>query len=98
MSSLAERGGDAPSQCRGVSSPDCVRLDGTLQETAMLDAAFIRDNADAVRANCVNRNVSTVAVEEQTPTSDRRPANSRAAQVPLTIRLPRLLMSWSQII
>ena len=29
----------------------------------MLDAAFIRDNIDAVKANCTNRNVSTVAVE-----------------------------------
>jgi seryl-tRNA synthetase len=29
----------------------------------MLDAAFIRDNVDLVKANCVNRNLSTVAVE-----------------------------------
>ena len=29
----------------------------------MLDAAFIRDNADAVKANCTNRNLSTVAVD-----------------------------------
>jgi seryl-tRNA synthetase len=29
----------------------------------VLDAAFIRDNADAVRQNCINRNVSTVAVD-----------------------------------
>ena len=29
----------------------------------MLDAAFIRDNADAVKANCRNRGVSEVPVE-----------------------------------
>ena len=29
----------------------------------MLDAAFIRDNVGLVKANCVNRNLSTVAVE-----------------------------------
>jgi seryl-tRNA synthetase len=29
----------------------------------MLDADFIRDNVEAVKANCVNRNVSTIPVE-----------------------------------
>lgn len=29
----------------------------------MLDAAFIRDNVELVKANCMNRNLSTVAVE-----------------------------------
>ena len=29
----------------------------------MLDAAFIRDNAEAVKANCANRNVDPVPVE-----------------------------------
>src|SRR5690348_6862839 len=29
----------------------------------MLDAAFIRDNADAVKANCKNRGVDTVPVD-----------------------------------
>ncbi|MBX9579906.1 MAG: serine--tRNA ligase [Gemmataceae bacterium] len=38
----------------------------------MLDAAFIRDNLDAVKANCANRNVPTVPVERAVAFDDER--------------------------
>ncbi|MBX9628860.1 MAG: serine--tRNA ligase [Gemmataceae bacterium] len=38
----------------------------------MLDAGYIRDNLDAVKQNCVNRNVSTVAVERAVAFDDER--------------------------
>jgi seryl-tRNA synthetase len=38
----------------------------------MLDAAFIRDNLDAVKQNCVNRNVPTVPVERAVACDDER--------------------------
>lgn len=38
----------------------------------MLDAAFIRDNIDAVKANCTNRNVSTVPVDRAVAIDDER--------------------------
>jgi len=38
----------------------------------MLDAAFIRDNADAVRANCVNRNVPIFPVDRVIAFEEKR--------------------------
>ena len=38
----------------------------------MLDAAFIRENVDAVKANCVNRNLDTVAVLRAVSIDDER--------------------------
>jgi seryl-tRNA synthetase len=38
----------------------------------MLDAAFIRDHADAVRANCVHRNVPTFPVDRVIAFEDKR--------------------------
>ncbi|HJZ56619.1 MAG TPA: serine--tRNA ligase, partial [Gemmataceae bacterium] len=38
----------------------------------MLDAAFIRDNLDAVKANCLNRGVSTVPVDRAIAFDDER--------------------------
>ncbi len=38
----------------------------------MLDAAFIRENVDAVKANCVNRNLDTVAVLRAVVIDDER--------------------------
>ena len=38
----------------------------------MLDAAYIRDNLDAVKSNCANRNVSTVPVERAVAFDDER--------------------------
>ena len=38
----------------------------------MLDAAFIRENFDAVKANCLNRNLDTFAVERTVVIDDER--------------------------
>src|SRR5438132_2720729 len=38
----------------------------------MLDAAFIRENADAVKANCVNRNVPTFPVDRAVAFDEER--------------------------
>jgi seryl-tRNA synthetase len=38
----------------------------------MLDAGFIRDNLDAVKRNCINRNLDTVAVERAVRFDDER--------------------------
>ena len=38
----------------------------------MLDAAFIRDNLDAVRINCINRNTDTMAVERAVKIDEER--------------------------
>ena len=38
----------------------------------MLDVAFIRENLDAVKTNCVNRNVSTADVDKIVALDDRR--------------------------
>ena len=38
----------------------------------MLDAAFIRDNIEAVKANCVNRNVSIIPVDRAVAFDDAR--------------------------
>jgi seryl-tRNA synthetase len=38
----------------------------------MLDAAFIRDNLEAVKANCRNRNLDTVAVDRAVKIDDER--------------------------
>ena len=38
----------------------------------MLDAAFIRDNIDAVKANCLNRNVDPVPVDRAVKFDDER--------------------------
>jgi len=46
----------------------------------MLDAAFIRENLDAVKANCLNRNVDTVAVERAVTIDDERKRPRAAAQ------------------
>src|SRR5580658_5012601 len=35
----------------------------TDRDKAMLDANFIRENAEAVKQNCINRNVSTIPVD-----------------------------------